>query len=287
MIRRLAGVATMIVAVVLPLVAQQPTFSTRRETVRVDVLVSDRGQPVLNLRADEFEILDSGVPQEVEFAAFEEVPLTVTLALDTSVSIDAERLAHLRDGGHAVLENLTPVDRASLLTFADRVVLREPSTPTLDRIKTSLDRLRPTQETFGGTALVDACFTAVTALDEDAARGLLIVFTDGVDTSSWLTAPQVLDVAKRSNLVVYGVSSTPLPKGSFLRDLTDATGGDAIQIRSSALLRPTFVRILDEFRHRYLLSFSPSNGSSTGWHPITVRVKNRRVDVRARPGYTR
>ena len=61
----------------------------------------------------------------------------------------------------------------------------------------------------------------------------------------------------------------------------------AIEIRSTAQLRATFVRILDEFRQRYLVSYSPANVPAEGWHPLTVRVKNRSVEVRARAGYTR
>ena len=186
-----------------------------------------------------------------------------------------------------MLENLRPADQVSLLTFADAVLLRERLTPVAARIRTALDGLPPSRRSPGGTALVDACFLATRVLDEDPGRSLLIVFTDGVDTSSWLRASRVLDVVKRSNLVVYAVSTAALPKGSFLGDLAETTGGDAIQIRSSAALRPAFVRILDEFRLRYLVSFSPANVRSTGWHPLTVRVKDRKVDVKARAGYMR
>jgi hypothetical protein len=108
-----------------------------------------------------------------------------------------------------------------------------------------------------------------------------------VDTSSWLPAARVLEVVRRSNLVAYAVSTAPLPKGSFLRDLSDATGGGAIQISSSNAIRSTFVRILDEFRQRYIVSYSPANVPATGWHPITLRVRNRKVDIKSRAGYTR
>src|SRR3982750_3594700 len=72
--------------------AQEPTFSTRREIVRVDALVTDRSRPVRDLRAADFEILDSGVPQQVEFVRFDQLPLALVLALDGSVSISPEAL---------------------------------------------------------------------------------------------------------------------------------------------------------------------------------------------------
>ena len=46
-----------------------------------------------------------------------------------------------------------------------------------------------------------------------------------------------------------------------------------------------FVSVLEEFRHRYLLSFSPGGVSTDGWHRLEVRVKRRGVTVKARPGY--
>jgi VWFA-related protein len=271
----------------LPLDAQQPTFSTRRESVRLDVLVTDRGRPVRDLKAADFEILDSGVPQEVEFVSVEQLPLTIMLALDSSASISPEALEHLRVGGRALLDNLKGDDQSALLTFADAVTLRERLTPDTAHVRTALDGIESSTERSGGTALIDACYTAMTVVDAEVGRGLLIVFTDGVDTSSWLSRDRVLQVARRSNLVVYAVSTSPLPRGSFLRDLSDVTGGGAFEIASTDTVRTTFVRILEEFRQRYLVSFSPTNVAATGWHPISVRVKNRKLDINARAGYAR
>ena len=94
-----------------------------------------------------------------------------------------------------------------------------------------------------------------------------MAFTDGVDTSSWLSVGRVLQIARRSNAVTYGVSTTPLPRGSFLRELSEVTGGASIEIRSTQQLRAAFVRILEEFRQRYLVSYSPTNVSAEGWRP--------------------
>lgn len=280
-------IVVIVAAALAPAIAQQPTFSARAEAVRVDALVTNRGRPVGGLRAEDFELFDSGVPQQIAFVSVEELPLAVAMALDVSASISPKDLEHLRDGGHAVLENLRPQEQAALLTFADEVILREPLASMTDRLRNALDALKPSDEAFAGTALIDACYAAMTVIDGDPGRALLIVFTDGVDTSSWLPAARVLDVVRRSNMVAYAVSTAPLPKGSFLRDLSDVTGGGAIQIRSSDAIRSTFVRILDEFRQRYIVSYSPSNVPASGWHPITLRVRNRTVDIKSRAGYTR
>ena len=268
--------------------AQTPTFSSRREAVRVDILVTDRGQPVRNLKIGDFEIFDSGVRQQVDLLSFEQLPLNVILALDGSVSISAEQLEHLRDGGRAVLDNLKAEDQAALLTFANAVALRERLTNDATRVRAALDQLQAADAPpSGGTALIDACFTSMMLADADAGRDLLIVFTDGVDTSSWLAAERVLQAARRSSVVSYAVSTASLPKNSFLRELSDVTGGGAMEIRSTSSVRESFVAILNEFRQRYLLSFSPSGVPPTGWHPLTVRVKRRGVDVKARAGYVR
>jgi hypothetical protein len=143
-------------AVTFPIAAQQPTFSLRREAVRVDVLVRDRNGPVRNLTAGDFEILDSGVPQQAEIVSFSQVPLTIALVLDASASITAERLDNLRDGGHAILGNMKADDRAALLTFDDTVMLKEPLTSDTPRVRSALARMMSSQDSFSGTALIDA-----------------------------------------------------------------------------------------------------------------------------------
>jgi VWFA-related protein len=178
-------------------------------------------------------------------------------------------------------------DQVALVTFSDAVALKERLTSDTARVRRALGNLSSSGDSFSGTALIDASYAAMTVLDADPGRTLLVAFTDGVDTSSWLPPDRVLQTARRSNAVVYGVSTSALQKGSFLRELSDVTGGSAIEIRSTQQLRATFVRILDEFRQRYLVSYTPTNVPGEGWHPLTVRVKNRNVEVRARAGYSR
>ena len=93
-----------------PLFAQPAKFSSGVEVVRVDVLVTRGGRPVRDLRPQDFEILDNGVPQKVDSASFELIPLNVVLALDMSASVAGERLEHMRQAGHAVLGDLRTHD---------------------------------------------------------------------------------------------------------------------------------------------------------------------------------
>jgi VWFA-related protein len=113
----------------------------------------------------------------------------------------------------------------------------------------------------------------------------MIVFSDGLDTSSWLTSDLVLDAARRSDVVAYAVTTRGAPKTSFLPDFSELTGGRLFEAESMQDLGKAFLGILNEFRQRYLVSYSPRGVPKQGWHRLEVRVKTRSATVKARPGY--
>jgi Ca-activated chloride channel family protein len=264
-----------------PAGAQTPAFSSRVEAVRVDVLVTDRGAIVRGLQPEDFEVFDNGVLQQADLVTFEGLPLKVVMVLDTSASVAGERLEHLREAGRTLLDRLTPDDEAALITFSHAVSVDAPLTTDRSKVHAGLARARG----FGRTALVDATHTGIVLGESGVGRSLLIVFSDGVDTASWLPPDSVLDTARRTDVVAYFVSAGEQGKSAFNSELTSLTGGSLIQIASTRDLSATFLRILDEFRHRYLVSYTPRGVASTGWHRLEVRVKGRRATVRARPGY--
>lgn len=265
------------------LVAQAPTFSSRVDAVRIDALVTDnRGQPILGLEAGDFEVTDTGVPQRVDLVVAEQQPLSVVLAFDLSGSLDRAQAAQLRTAGDAVLDGLKSGDKAALVTFTSAISVPATLTSNFSMIRRALDEEPPE---FGDTAIVDAAYTAMLLAGADAARGLVILFTDGEDTSSALTAASVLDSARRADAVVYSVVAGKADSPRFLNDLGNATGGRVLTVASMSKLRDAFLVILEEFRHRYVLSYSPRGVPRDGWHALTVRVKNRRATVNARPGY--
>ena len=268
---------------IVSLSQSQPSFSSKVEAVRVDVLVTERdgGSAILGLGPSDFEVLDNGVPQQVDLVSFEQIPLNVILVLDMSDSVAGERLDHLRGAGAALLGALKKGNQAALVTFSHLVVLGAGLTGDVEPVATAID----TVSGSGDTALVDGTYAGMMIGESDAGRALLIVFSDGVDTSSWLSPDAVLDAAKRSDVVVYGVTARSRLKPEFLHDLTSFTGGRLFEIEKTANLRATFLGILDEFRHRYLVSYTPRGVAKDGWHRLDVRVRNRRVTVKARPGY--
>lgn len=257
-----------------------PTFRSGVASVRVDVLVTDNRRVVAGLQASDFEVTDNGVAQQIELISFAQLPLNVVMAFDLSNSITGERLGHLRSAAAAVLAGLGRDDRAALLTFSDRLQRPYPLTRDRDRVRAALDELAPQ----GLTALIDGAYAGLTLAGADTGRDLLLVFSDGVDTASILPADRVLEAARRTDVTVYGV--TIRGAEAFLKELSEDTGGRAVAIQSTTDLQKTFLAILDEFRQRYVLSFTPRGVPNSGWHRLQVRVKGRRPTIVARQGYT-
>jgi VWFA-related protein len=257
-------------------------FSSSTLAVRVDVLVTDGGRPVGGLTAADFELRDNGVLQRLEVVDGADVPINAVLALDTSVSTTGKRHTALIAAGEAILDRLKPTDRAALTTFSHAAVPRMPLTSDTAAVRTSLRSMNP----LGETAVMDGAFVALTSTLGQPGRSLVLVCTDGYDTWSWLTPDEVLESARRTNVVVYAVTSSDARRDDGLTMLTDATGGHVIRVKSSTELASAFQKILEDFRNRYLLAYNPSGVQPDGFHRLDVRVRRAGATVRARPGYT-
>ncbi len=134
---------------IAPAQAQQPTFTTRVEGVRVDVLVADNGRPVTGLQASDFELFDNGVSQKIEVVDVERVPLDLVFAFDTSASLAGTRLGQLKSAGDVLLNDLKDEDRVALITFNYAVRQRSPLTTARDTVRATLEAVKAE----GGTAL--------------------------------------------------------------------------------------------------------------------------------------
>jgi VWFA-related protein len=261
--------------------AAQTKFRTRVESVRLDALVLAGGQPVMGLTAADFEVRDNGALQTVTILGAGSLPLDVILALDLSSSLTGTRLAALRAASASLLDALEPEDRAALATFSHAVTRRQALTPDVGLVQLALEEAKPT----GATSLIDAMYAALAMADTGDRRTLLIVFSDGIDTASWLPADAVVSAAKRSETVIYAVSAAGTRQApQILVDVTEASGGKVLEVDSRGLAT-AFVKILNEFRQRYVLSYTLANTPSPGWHRIDVRVKPRGATVKARSGY--
>lgn len=132
---------------------------------------------------------------------------------------------------------------------------------------------------------MDGVYVALTTTLAQPGRSLVVVCTDGSDISSWLRSDDVIQSAKRSNAVIYAVTSADARRTSSLEDLAAATGGDMLRVASSGELRGALEKILQDFRSRYILAYTPTGVPLGGFHRLDVRVKRRGVTVTARPGY--
>jgi VWFA-related protein len=280
-IRPLHVLATLILIGAFSTAAQIPAFKVKTEEVRIDMLVTDHGKPVTGLGKTDFEVFDNGVPQKIEFVGFQQTPIDSILVFDMSASVAGESFESLKNAGSRFLDALEKDERAALVTFGDIVSLGSPLSNDIKRVKNALDYATP----IGDTSLMDACYAGLMLAESRSSRPLLVVFSDGLDTFSWLSGDMVLEVAKRSNAVVYAVSAGRPPNHAFLSDLSKMTGGSLFDIESTRDTGSVFLNILEEFRQRYLLTYAPFGVSKGGWHELKIRVKGRNVDIKARPGY--
>jgi Ca-activated chloride channel family protein len=219
--------------------------------------------------------------QTIEVVDAADVPVNVVLALDTSSSTTGQRQKDLVAASQALLDGLKPVDRAALATFSHAVVPRVPLTSDFSQVRAQLERITPS----GQTAVMDAAYVALMTTMSQPGRSLVIVCTDGTDISSWLQPAEVVESSRRSNAVIYAVTAADARRSAALKDLTDATGGHVLPVKSSADLRGAFQKILTEFRSRYILSYTPTGVPLGGFHRLDVRVKRGGLTVKARPGY--
>ena len=274
------GIAALSCATGAVLAAQAPqtTFRIGIEVVELDVSVMRGGRPVPGLQAADFALADNGVMQDVQSVMLDRLPLSVVLALDTSSSVSGDRLARLVQAGQGLLSALRDGERAALVTFSHAVQLRVPMTGATGTIAPALAGLKGS----GGTALRDAVHIALEMRTRDHTRPLVLLFTDGEDTGSWLTEDAVLETARRADVVVHAVT---VGADAFLTRLVDASGGRTWSATSDRQLQELFTKALEEMRARYLLSYSPGGVKGAGWHELKVRLKNGRADITARPGY--
>jgi VWFA-related protein len=258
--------------------APQTTFRSGVEVVELDVSVTRGGVPVAGLTARDFALTDNGAPQEVASVTLEQLPLSVTMVLDTSQSVAGQRLQHLVQAGTGLAAALHPEDRAALVTFSHAVDLRVPMTGDLTAIRDALGAMNGS----GATALRDAVHLALQLQPHDQTRPLMLVFTDGHDTASWLTEDAAIDSARRAGVVIHVVR---VESDAFLDKLTQISGGRSWSATSDRQLQDLFTKALDEMRARYLLTYTPRGVRQTGWHEHKVKLKSGSADVTARRGY--
>jgi Ca-activated chloride channel homolog len=291
----------------------QATFRSSTEMVRIDTLVEHSGTPVLGLTAEDFTVLDNGMPQRI-VTLNQMGAVAVGVALDASGSMKGVRFDLARDATLALLAQLKADESSVVIGFADQTARIIPAgLPESDR-QQRLDSVLAA----GSTALADGAYAAVIACDTGPGSKLLVVLTDGRSNGGWLDARDVIDAARRHEVVIYpiaiGGSERPSAfrgrgqgQGSFVSEeggsfsqssrqsrpnaagqaegmdsdalkllevIAEQTGGRAITARWTDDLSAKFRAILDEYRQRYIIAFAPEGVSKgDGWHTLQVKLR--------------
>jgi VWFA-related protein len=278
----------------------QATFRSAVEVVTVSASVrTPGGKVVRDLRQSDFEVLDTGKPVSIRDFYAGESPISLALLLDISGSMAVGgNMDRARSAVSMVLMSLKDgSDEAALFTFDS--TLREVVDFSTDL--STVNSVNLAGKPWGITSLYDAIAASARRVAGRANRHrALLVITDGVDTSSKLTAPQVSGIASSIDVPVYVlavVNPADHPAGEFearpsntratgqgaLVDLSRWTGGDSYFASVPSHASIAVQSLVAELRHQYLITFEP--GERPGWHPLEVRTKKRNLVVHARGGY--
>ena len=289
--------------------------------IRVDVSLvnvgfsvrDERGVLVTDLKQDDFEILEDGVPQHISFfAKSQDVPLNLGLVMDVSGSQQSFIKPHLKDLQSFLKTVLSKRDKAFLMTFANRLSLISDYT---DSSKDLVDELKdfqhernprnrstypivgPAEFRILGTAFYDAIYYAVQEKLADAAKGrrALIIFSDGEDNSSAHHMLDAIEAAQAEDVLLFCIRYTEMRNGrltarnkygtSVMERIARETGGSDYDARAKGIA-DNFRRIGEQLRSSYELGYHSTNPvSDDSFHKIAIRIKREGLTVRSKTGY--
>lgn len=276
------------------------------ELVNVPFNVNDKkNKHITDITRPEVVVVEDGVEQEVfSFERQLDAPLTIALLIDTSgsqeLTIGAEREAAYR----FFQKVLRPQkDVACVISFSKEVTLEQPLTASLPSLTAALDRVRvspssgfgrggtaPTNPLAGGTSLNDAVYLAADdVLRREAGRRVIILLTDGVDTTSSYKSEAAIERAWRSEVIVYSIAIGYDLALGVLDKYGKETGGRVFKPRGADDLDQAFAEIENDLRQQYIVSYSPSNARRDGtFRKIELRLTGetrKDLKVRHRRGY--
>ncbi len=290
-------------------IEQDETERVRIPLVRLPITVVDKkGQPVAGLNPSDFQILEDKKPQQFELLSkveeLERLPVYIGVLMDTSAST-AGKLKFEKEAASNFIHTVARLrkDRVAFLTFDHEVTLRQDFTDKLDLLDKAINAVKTPGH---HTALFDAIwiFCNEKMRNVGAARRALVVITDGDDTYSRASLRDAIDIAQRTETVIFGIST----KGGFatsavpgveagtvkdegdsdLAKLCDETGGRAFYTGDMLALERSFTRIAKEIRSQYIATYRPTNDRYDGsFRRIEVKLNTDRdgLKVRAKKGY--
>src|ERR1035437_8493402 len=290
---RLACVVFLVLAPIL-LPAQDPTLRMDVKLVNLFVNVTDQtGAIVGGLKKEDFKVAEDGRPQEISiFERESELPLNLTLAIDTSGSTFKDRAIEQDASRRFVHALLRSQDQMSLIEFATDVRLLVAFTNKVSQIDHALGALR----VGDATALYDAIYLGAQGLAKKDGRKVLVLVSDGGDTAKNTTYAEALEQALRGEVMIYSIIDVPI-EASAGRDiggehalitLAEQTGGKSFYENEGGLDK-AFARVSEDLRTQYLLGYYPRNQvKGLSFHRVLVtvpRAASQDFNLRHRTGY--
>ena len=283
-----------VVAAPVAMTAQEATFHVDVRLVNIFVNVTDKnGSLVGGLTKDDFAVFEDNRPQQIAlFERQSEVPLNLTLAIDTSGSVRKDLDEEAAAARHFAHDIVRPQDQMSVLEFATDVTELTPFTNNLSQIEHSLSGLR----SDWSTALYDAICLGSEGLGKRKGRKVLVLVSDGDDTAKSSTYAQALEAALRNEVMIYSLIDVPI-EASAGRDtggehalitLAEQTGGKHFYVGEGGLDK-AFAKVSDDLRTQYLIGYYPQNQvPGADFHRVVVSVPRAAADefnVRNKAGY--
>ena len=274
--------------------AQRNYFRTNVNLVLVPVTVLDHaGRLVSGLRSDNFTISDNKLPQTIKYFSREDLPISLTVILDTSGSMGAK----IRDARHAALEifeSSNPHDEFNLITFGDKPQNLD-ATDSLEDMRNSLTLVQPE----GYTALWDAMYVGLAQLRQARyGRKAIVIISDGGDNHSRYTEKEIKSLLEEADVQVYAIGLFEKSVRTFeermgplrLDEITSMTGGRTFSVHDRNELARAVTQISLELKNQYVLGYYPRSSERDGkWRRIQVQLKSvdtpAKLRVRARKGY--
>ena len=283
-----------------PPASQAPSFRSGVELVSLNVTVSDASSRyATDLQQDEFQVFEDGVKQDVTFFTRTNLPIALSLLMDTSASMEA-RLPTAQEAAIGFSRRLRSQDLAEVIDFDSRVTVLQPFTNSAAQLEQAIRRTSAS----GSTSLYNAVYIALRDLKkvivknvDEIRRQSIIVLSDGEDTSSLLPFEEVLDLAKRSETVIYTIGLRDNSEGAgksrgfkeaefVLRQLAQQTGGRPFFPSQVSELASIYGQISDELSSQYTVGYTSKNPRRDGaWRRVVVRVARPNLTARTKQGY--
>jgi len=272
----------------------QAPFTAAVDMVAMDVCATDRSGRPAEIKADDLTVFDNGIRQQVAvFSAGDQVPLAVTLLVDSSRSMYNGLLDQATAAATALIEQLPAAALVEVMSFNEHASILYPMGADHHQAVLALSDVTPK----GATSLYEAVLVAIRGQQraertrEETYREVIVVLTDGEDTRHWVEFDLLLDEARRSGILVYPVVLPPhdAPDSGTpweMMQLAIDTGGKSVLAHHPGDLTNIYQQIAADIRNLYRVGFVPSPLMRDGtWHQIQVRAGRDDVVVRSRSGY--